>query len=171
MTTSELAAIGGPGSGPGRFRAPSGIAVDARGRVWGADTGNDRVQAFTRDGDLVRVIAGRLKAPEGIAVDAAGNVYVADTGNRRVVQYTWWGGFVRGFGDFGRPRAVAVDPAGRLLVDDGGRVARFDTRTGAALADAAEWAGSPRDSAGDGVGGVWVADTGNHRIVHFGASG
>ncbi|NBH01864.1 NHL repeat-containing protein, partial [Amycolatopsis sp. SID8362] len=113
MTTSELAAIGGPGSGPGRFRAPSGIAVDARGRVWVADTGNDRVQAFTRGGDLVRVIAGRLKAPEGIAVDAAGNVYVADTGNRRVVQYTWWGGYVRGFGDFGRPRAVAVDAAGR----------------------------------------------------------
>jgi DNA-binding beta-propeller fold protein YncE len=167
-----------------------------------ADTGNDRVQAFTRGGALVPVtnsaksrpaparyvtcgheaigrgcgrigndrhsIAGRLKAPEGIAVDAAGNVYVADTGNRRVVQYTWWGGFVRGFGEFGRPRAVAVDPAGRLLVDDDGRVARFDTRTGAALPDATEWVSSPRDSAGDGAGGVWVADTGNHRIVHFG---
>lgn len=172
--TSEVAALprafGGPGSGPGQFRAPSGIAVDVRGRVWVADTGNDRVQAFTRDGALVRVLAGRLKAPEGVAVDAAGNVYVADTGNRRVVQFSWWGGFVREFGDLVRPRGVALDRAGRLLVDDTGRVARFDTRTGTALSDTAEPISSPRDVADDGLGGVWVAETGNHRIVHFGAS-
>ena len=176
VATSEVAALprafGGPGSGPGQFRAPSGIAVDGRGRVWVADTGNDRVQAFARDGALVRVLSGRLKAPEGVAVDAAGNVYVADTGNRRVVQFSWWGGFVREFGGFGLPRAVALDPAGRLLVDDAGlrRVARFDTRTGAALADTTEPISSPRDVADDGLGGVWVAETGNHRIVHFGAS-
>lgn len=174
VATSEVAALprafGGPGSGPGQFRVPSGIAVDVRGRVWVADTGNDRVQAFTRDGALVRVLAGRLKAPEGVAVDAAGNVYVADTGNRRVVQFSWWGGFVRAFGGLVRPRGVALDRAGRLLVDDTGRVARFDTRTGAALADTNEPIGSPRDVADDGLGGVWVAETGNHRIVHFGAS-
>ncbi|GAB3135896.1 NHL repeat-containing protein [Amycolatopsis stemonae] len=170
MTTSELAAIGGPGSGPGRFRAPSGVAVDARGRIWVADTGNDRVQAFTHDGYLVRVIAGRLKAPEAVAVDAAGNVYVADTGNRRVAQYSWQGGFVREFPDLDRPRGVALDRAGRLLVDDTDRVARFDTRTGTALADGSEWAGPARDRAEDGHGGVWVADTGHHRIVHFGVS-
>lgn len=174
VATSEVAALprafGGPGAGPGRFRAPSGIAVDVRGRVWVADTGNDRVQAFTRDGALVRVLAGRLKAPEGVAVDAAGHVYVADTGNRRVVQFSWWGGFVREFGGLDRPRGLALDHAGRLLVDDTGRVARFDTRTGAALSDTTEPISSPRDMADDGVGGIWVAETGNHRIVHFGAS-
>lgn len=171
VTTSEAAAIrrvlGGPGAGPGRFTTPSGIAVDARGRVWVADTGNHRVQAFTRDGALVRVLAGRLKAPEGVAVDAAGHVYVADTGNGRVVQFSWWGGFAREFGPFERPRAVAVDAAGRLLVQDAARVARFDTRTGAALADATEPLSSP-GTADDGAGGAWVADTGNHRVVHFG---
>jgi DNA-binding beta-propeller fold protein YncE len=176
VTTSEVAALprafGGPGSGPGQFRTPSGLAVDVRGRVWVADTGNDRVQAFTRDGELVRVLAGRLKAPEGVAVDAAGHVYVADTGNRRVVQFSWWGGFVREFGSgvLDRPSGVALDPAGRLLVADGGRVARFDTRTGAALPDAGEPISSPRDVADDLAGGVWVAETGNHRIVHFGPS-
>ncbi|MGW4060150.1 NHL repeat-containing protein [Amycolatopsis sp. NPDC004747] len=175
MTSSEVAALprafGGPGTGPGQFRAPSGIAVDTRGRVWVADTGNDRVQAFTRDGALVRVLAGRLKAPEAVAVDAAGNVYVADTGNRRVVQFSWQGGFLREFAGLTRPRAVALDPAGLLLVDDTGRIARFDTRTGAALPDTAEPIGAPRDMADDGTGGVWVAEPGNHRIVHFGATG
>lgn len=172
--TSDAAAppraFGRPGSGPGQFRAPTGIAVDARGRVWVADTGNDRVQAFTGDGDLVRVLAGRLKAPEGVAVDPAGNVYVADTGNGRVVQFSWWGGFLREFGKLARPGAVAVDAAGRLLVEDGERVARFDTRTGAALPDAPAWTGSRRDVAEDGAGGLWVAETAGDRIVHFGAS-
>ena len=78
---------------------------------------------------------------------------------------------MREFGGLVRPRAVALDHAGRLLVDDTGRVARFCTRTGAALSDTAEPIGSPRDMADDGAGGVWVAETGNHRIVHFGASG
>jgi DNA-binding beta-propeller fold protein YncE len=176
VTTSEAGtlprAIGGPGCGPGQFRAPAGITVDSRGQVWVADTGNHRVQAFTRDGALVRVLAGRLRAPEAVAVDAAGNVYVADTGNHRVAQYSWQGRFVREFGTFDRPSAVAVDAAGRLLVDDTGhrRVARFDTRTGASLPDTTERISSPRDVADDGAGGVWVAETGNHRIVHFGAS-
>lgn len=163
--------FGRRGSGPGEFTAPAGIAVDARGCVWVADTGNDRVQAFTREGALVRVLAGRLKAPEAVAVDTAGNVYVADTGNRRVVQYSGQGRFVREFAGLGRPDAVAVDRAGRLLVACEDRVARFDTRTGAALPDAAEPISSARDSAADDAGGAWVADTGNHRIVHFGASG
>lgn len=145
--------FGRRGSGPGQFDGPSGIAVDARGRLWVADTGNDRVQGFTRDGELVRVLAGRLRAPEAVAVDQAGNVFVADTGNSRALQYSWWGGFVREFGPglLERPRGIALDGAGRLLVADAGhgRVARFDIRTGAALPDLVDGV--------DALGGVAAA--------------
>ncbi|WP_328649900.1 NHL repeat-containing protein [Amycolatopsis sp. NBC_00348] len=158
-------AFGRVGPGPGQFAGPAGITVDARGQLWVADTGNDRVQAFTRDGKLVRVLAGRLKAPEAVAVDAAGNVYVADTGNHRVAQYAWWGGFVREFGTgkLAGPCGIALDSAGRLLVADPGhqRVARFDTRTGAALSDITEKVGSPRGIAGDGAGGAWIVHNGH----------
>jgi DNA-binding beta-propeller fold protein YncE len=80
------------------------------------------VQAFTRDGRLVRVLAGRLNAPRAVAVDTAGNVFIADSGNNRVVEYAWWGGFIRefGVGALENPRRVAVDRAGNLLVSDTG---------------------------------------------------
>jgi len=177
--------LGGRGNADGTggaaaFDLPTSVAVDGAGNVYVADTRNDTIRKITPAG-VVTTLAGtagvtgsadgtgaaaRLFGPDGVAVDAAGNVYVADTGNRRVVQFSWQGGFVREFGGLTRPRAVALDHAGRLLVDDTGRVARFDTRTGAALSDTAEPIGSPRDVAGDGAGGVWVAEPGNHRIVH-----
>jgi len=173
-------AFGCGGSGPGQFAGPAGITVDQRGQLWVADTGNNRVQAFTRDGKLVRVLAGRLKAPEAVAVDAAGNVYVADTGNNRVAQYSWWGGFVREFGagKLDNPRGIALDSAGRLLVADTGhqRVARFDTRTGAALTDITEKVSSPQGIAGDGAGGAWIvqngrATNGDVAVVRYSADG
>ncbi|WP_239154349.1 hypothetical protein [Amycolatopsis sp. FDAARGOS 1241] len=54
-------AFGRSGRGPAQFSSPAGLTVDERGQIWVADTGNDRVQAFTRDGRLVRVLAGRFK--------------------------------------------------------------------------------------------------------------
>ena len=46
--------MGGPGSGAGRFRLPSALAVGPDGDVYVSDVGNERVQRFTRDGDYVR---------------------------------------------------------------------------------------------------------------------
>ena len=43
-----LSQMGGPGSGVGQFDAPEGLAVDSQGRVYVADTGNNRVQQFAR---------------------------------------------------------------------------------------------------------------------------
>jgi DNA-binding beta-propeller fold protein YncE len=41
-----LGVFGGSGVGPGRFWLAGGMATDARGRLWVADTFNARVQVF-----------------------------------------------------------------------------------------------------------------------------
>ncbi|MCC7009562.1 MAG: 6-bladed beta-propeller [Acidobacteria bacterium] len=41
---------GATGSGPGQFNVPASIAVDARGMVYVADMGNNRIQVFDNDG-------------------------------------------------------------------------------------------------------------------------
>lgn len=62
LTTSGsvLHAWGGPGTGPGRFHFAdrgflNGIAVDAHGNIWVADTGNNRVQELSGTGKVLAV--------------------------------------------------------------------------------------------------------------------
>ncbi|MBO9541147.1 IPT/TIG domain-containing protein [bacterium] len=91
---------GTSGSGTGAplgatLSQPSGIAVDAAGTLYIADTNNHRVLKLS--GGTLSVVAGTgssgtgadtlaLNTPRAVAVDSAGTVYIADTYNHRIVQ-------------------------------------------------------------------------------------
>ena len=102
-----LAGGGGPGfSGDGeaasqaQLHRPAGVAVDAVGNVFVADTWNRRIRRIDAMSGVIETIAGNgeagfsgdgeaataamLFAPQGVAVDGSGNVYIADTLNHRV---------------------------------------------------------------------------------------
>jgi len=51
-----LKSWGEPGDGPGQFKTPHSIAVDAEGRVYVADRGNRRIQVFDGEGKFLRQI-------------------------------------------------------------------------------------------------------------------
>jgi DNA-binding beta-propeller fold protein YncE len=42
-----LGQVGSAGSGPGQFQWPEGLAFDAAGNLWVADTANNRLQEFS----------------------------------------------------------------------------------------------------------------------------
>ena len=81
-----------------QFHSPEGIAVNTvTGRVYVADTGNNRIKALDADlnQDSIRqlpahgVVPGdgnnQFRFPKGIAINTVtGRVYVADTGNHRI---------------------------------------------------------------------------------------
>jgi len=149
---STVAGSGAPGSADGAgaaasFNNPAGVAADASGNVYVADSGNSTIRKIT-PGGAVTTLAGaagsagssdgtgsaaRFNAPNGVAVDKIGNVYVADTKNDTVRKITP-GGLVTtlagvagqtGSGDgaggsarFNGPYAVAVDSSGDVYVAD-----------------------------------------------------
>ncbi len=137
----------GLADGPGlqaRFNTPSGIAADAQGNLYVADTGNHAIRRIGTDGQVTTVAGGtqgfadgpaaqaRFDGPMGIAVDAQGQVFVADTWNDRIRVIgtdgnvrTLAGGDRPGFADavagearFDTPVALAFDAHGALLVAD-----------------------------------------------------
>jgi sugar lactone lactonase YvrE len=149
MMVSTLAGSGSAGFVDGvgtaaQFNDPIGIAVDAAGNLYVADTKNNRIRKITFSGE-VSTLAGsgtagsadgtgtnaEFSTPFDVAVDASGNVYVADYGNNRIRKITTSGvvstlagstaGFVNGTGTaakFSGPEGVVVDASGNVYVAD-----------------------------------------------------
>ena len=123
---STVAGNGTPGySGDGgaattaELDYPAGVAVDAAGNLFIADTGNNVVREAGATGTITTVAgsgtcgyggdggpatAARMNGPEGIAIDQAGRLFIADSGNnliRSVETPLYWD-----------PRQTATETAG-----------------------------------------------------------
>jgi sugar lactone lactonase YvrE len=134
---------------------PSGVAYDAAGNLYFADTNRQQVFESTLGGALV-VVAGtgtqgfagdggaataaQLNSPQGVAVGNDGTLYIADTGNQRI---------------------RAVDTAGMITTFAGNGAAGFGGDNGAAAAAIFD---HPAGLAIDSTGALLVCDTDNHRI-------
>ncbi len=68
---------GGRGSGPGEFVTPHGIGVLGDGRVLVGDRENNRIQAFSPDGDYLSEF-GPFYKPMDIHIDSGDRIYVSD---------------------------------------------------------------------------------------------
>lgn len=158
---TTLAGSGLPGFSDGlgtvaQFKYPMGIAVDAAGNVFVADSNNHRIRKITTDG-MVTTIAGSANGytngtistalfsyPEGVAVDATGTLYVGDTANHSIRKITTDGavttlagnGINHGYADgpgvsakFWTPCGVVVDFGGIVYVAEkqGNRIRKITT--------------------------------------------
>jgi uncharacterized protein (TIGR03663 family) len=184
---APVRSFGSTGGEAGRFGEPRGLAADAAGNLYVADTKNHRIQVFDPTGRPLRAFGskgpgnGQLNEPCGVAVDPQGDVWVADTWNARVAHFSADGAWRGAVADlekaFFGPRAVAVS-RGMLYVADTGnkRIVRFD-KDGRKLSD---WGGNgagpgqfvePVGLAADAAGNIYVNDTGNHRVQVFDSEG
>jgi uncharacterized protein (TIGR03437 family) len=156
---------------------PAGVALDARDGVihlYVSDSRNHRVLAWQdvrsfQNGDAPALVLGQsspqsstplgigvkgFNVPFGMAVDPmTGNLYVADTGNNRVLR------FPAPFANQSRvePDAVYGQP-------------NFGTNTANPGGASRASMNAPRGVGFDSQGNLWVADTGNHRVLRFNAA-
>lgn len=138
-----------------QLNQPSGVAVDASGNVYIADSLNNRVRIVFPNG-TINTFAGngttgypgavgdggpanqaQLYLPSGVAVDTKGNVYIADTADNQI-------------------RMVTPDGNINSIAGDGYAAFAGDT----AAANKAEL-NHPQDVAVDSSGNIYIADTNN----------
>lgn len=188
--------IGAPGTAPGQFNAPRGVAVAADGSIYVADSRNHRIQHLAPDGTVLQVWGtfgetkgaivpppGTFNEPWGVAVGKDGSVYVTDTWNHRVQKFTADGKFLLTWGSFSQdpkpeafwgPRGVAVDAQGRVYVVDTGnkRIAIFGPNGepisyfGSAGMDVGQF-DEQVAIAFDREGRAYITDTWNQRVQVF----
>lgn len=140
---------------PDLLNAPRGLAAAPDGSLYVADSRNHRIQHFGPGGDLLHTWGGFAQSgpdgappgsfnePWGVAVSPDGSrVYVADTWNHRIQVFTADGGFITQWGHPGFGQTD--DPYGY-------------------------W--GPRGIAVDSLGRVYLADTGNKRILVYNPDG
>jgi hypothetical protein len=208
--TQGFSGDGGPATGA-QLNGPFGVAVDAGGDVFLAESGNQRIRKVTPAG-TISTIAGngtqgfsgdggpatraQLFNPEGIAVDASGDIFIADSGNNRLRKVTPAGAIstfagtgTQGFsGDGGpatsaalnNPFGVAVDAGGDVFLGDSGNNRIREVTPAGTISTLAgngtfgfSGDGGPATSAAlagpigvavDASGNVFIADTSNNRI-------
>jgi sugar lactone lactonase YvrE len=152
------------GAGKGQLDMPRGIARDAAGNFFVADTQNLRIEKFDKDGKFVTAFGGKGSGegqfnpineegtgtgPGGVAVDKDGNVYVADTWNHRIEKFDNNGKFVMSWGSF-------VNIGDPNTAGDTDKDVRFYGPRGIALGP---------------DGNLYITDTGNKRVLIFDTAG
>jgi streptogramin lyase len=134
------------GIGATPFSGPHGVYVAGTGSVFVADTANNRVVLVYKNG-VRRTVGLELNQPADVTSDGDPNgyLYIADAGNNRVVRLSGLYNFT--VGDHSFNYALAAGTVGQVSM-------------GAGLRD-------PQSVSVDGLGNLFIADTGNGRIVEI----
>ena len=133
---------------------PYGVAVDAAGNVYIADTDNSRIRKVAPNGTITRfagtgpgfggdggpATSAQIRKPMGVEVDPLGNVYIADWENHRIRK---------------------VNPTGTITTVAGTGVSGYSGDGGPATLANLNY---PRAVAADGSGSFYIVDAGNTRV-------
>ncbi|WP_066315043.1 6-bladed beta-propeller [Bacillus sp. FJAT-29814] len=158
--------------------------------VYVTDTNNKQVQVFDTSGTPIFKFGkegegqGEFKFPYGISGDKKGNVYVADLYNGKISIFDKKGKFIKYFGDKNDATTLLTSPAGLRIFDnkvyatdiESKKVFVFDLEGKKLLEIASasseeDQLNSPNAVTIDRDGNIYVADSGNQRVVIFDKKG
>ena len=158
---------GEPNTSPGGMNSPQGVVVDSGGRLWVADTYNNRVLRFDHassksngayadgvlgqpdfySGSMATTRQGMCR-PIGVVADFAGRLWVTDTCNGRVLRF-----------DNAASLANGANASGVLGKPD------FTTPDSYSVSKTAMY--QPVGITVDSMGRLWVSDRADNRVLRF----
>lgn len=139
---------------------PGGVTIDNSGNVYIADTNNNRVLYYPSGQTTATRVYGQpdfvsngggtsatsLSTPMGVAIDSTGNLYVADLNNNRVLYFP--------SGQTTATRVYGQPDFSSYSANQGG-------------SPSANTLFHPWKIAVDSLGGLYVADTNNNRVLYY----
>jgi uncharacterized protein (TIGR03437 family) len=123
---------GGPATAA-RLHAPAGLARDASGNWYIADSANNRIRTISSAGVMLTLagtgdagsagdggpaLLAQLNNPRAVAIDAQQNVYVADAGSHRIRKIDPSGNISTVLAGLEDPESVLTDSASNLWIAD-----------------------------------------------------
>ncbi len=178
-----VSSFGKIGKNSGEFNQPTGLAFDAQGNLYIADTQNDRIQKLDANFNVVSAISGKnlLKQPEGVFVDTQGNIFVADTMNHQVKKFDASGNLIMTIGtkgnangEFNQPVGLGVSSENKMYVSDrqNDRIQVFDASGAFQFAFGTQGSENGQFNKPQGLfigfgDNVFVADSLNNRLQMF----
>src|SRR5262249_27344696 len=157
---------------PSTFASPGDVKADGNGNLYVADTGNNRVLAFSPNAKSARQVwgqldfssnavnqikAGSINSPFKMAIDYSQTpyaLYVSDTNNNRILIWRDATSFHTG------------DPAD-LVIGQPNLTTAIANVDGSGQKPTNTSLSGPRGIALDSVGNLWVADAGNNRLLRY----
>ncbi len=192
----EVIAGGGDAGDGGKaidalFVGVGGLAVDAKGNAYVADSGANRVRRIDGQTGVISTIAGTgllfsaaesriakehpLQGPAPLALDAEGRfLYVGEIVSRKVKRIDLAQGTIEDLGapqgNFGKPGGLVWTPGGLLVADaPRGQIWKLggDGHWTALLPDASRLRGGVRALAQDSQGRTYAVEYFGHRVVRW----
>ncbi len=155
--TSGYSGDGGA-AGAAKFQLPAGLAVDTSGNIFVADPSSNVVRKINAVDGTINTVAGtgtagatgdggpaiaaKLSAPYALAVDGGGNLFIVDRGNHAIRKVNAGDGKINTF-------AGSLGASGSSGDSGPATSAKLNTPSGLAI---------------DGVGNLFIADSGNNVI-------